>query len=306
MTTAAAPREQGALAEAASAFFSISRFHILCIASITALCFGWQLTDRWLWLAPALCTFDWFLVNLMNRVADLVEDRINQAPGTAFADRHSGLLTWGSVALLVGSFPVTHLLWPQLTPWRLAFQAIGIAYNYKVIPTRQGLTRFKETYFWKNSSSAVLFLISTLAYPVLLAGAPVEMVKVAWLAAFFFPLELTYEVIYDLRDLDGDRAGNVPTYPVVHGLGTAHSIVEGLLALSAVLLVAGYASGALGFRELLMLAGVAQQALFFELRVKRKVTQADCIFLTYLGAAQVASYLVWIGLGLPVVPPGWR
>ena len=48
--------------------------------------------------------------------------------------------------------------------------------------------------------------------------------------------------------------------------------------------------------------GVVQQALFFELRVKKQVTARDCIFLTYLGAAQVLSYNVWIWLGLPLGP----
>ena len=280
--------------------FQLSRFHIICIAAVTSLTFGWLLTGHDLWIAVAVCALDWFLVNLMNRVADLAEDRKNGVGGTAFVARHERALTIGAVALLVASFPITHLVAPRLTPWRLLFEAIGLAYNYRVIPSLSGLTRFKETYLVKNTSSAALFLISCLAYPAALAGSPLPWARLLWLAAFFFPLELTYEIIYDLRDVEGDRAERVPTFPVEHGLATSHRIIESLLLISAAALVAGYLSGSLRFRELVLIFGVVQQALFFELRIKRRVTQLDCIFLTYIGAAQVLSYNVWVWSGLPL------
>src|SRR5205807_1727263 len=91
-------------------FFHISRFHIICIASVTAVAFGWLLTDRLAWLPAAFCALDWFLVNLMNRIADLREDRLNGIAGTDFVDRNSRALTYGSIALLVGSFPLGALL----------------------------------------------------------------------------------------------------------------------------------------------------------------------------------------------------
>ena len=282
--------------------FQISRFHIICIASVTALTFGWLLTGHDLWLAPAVCALDWFLVNLMNRIADLVEDRANGVRGTDFVDRHARALTFGSIALLVGSFPALYLVAPALTLPRLAFQLIGLAYNYRLLPSPRGRTRFKETYLLKNTSSAVLFLLSTLIYPAALAGWDVSWTRVAWLAAFFFPLELTYEVIYDLRDVPGDRLEKVPTFPVVHGEHVARRIVEGLLLASAVAVLAGFASGGLRFREFVLVGGVIQQAVYFERRFTRGFTQADTVFLTYLGAAQVFSYNVWVWLGLPLGP----
>ncbi len=298
MDTALPAPRTGALAT----LFQISRFHIICIASVTALTFGWLLTGRDLWWAPAVCALDWFLVNLMNRIADLTEDRLNGVAGTDFVDRHARPLTAASLALLVGSFPVLHAVAPALTVPRLAFQLIGLAYNYRLLPAPGGRTRFKETYFFKNSSSAVLFILSTLVYPAALVDWQVSLTRAAWIAAFFFPLELTYEVIYDLRDVEGDRAEKVPTFPVVHGEHTSRRIVEGLLLLSGLALLTGYGLHALRFRELVLLAGVIQQALYFERKVARGFTQADCVFLTYLGAAQVFSYNVWIWVGLPLGP----
>ena len=173
-TALASPTPSATLRGAVQTLFQISRFHIICIASVTSLTFGWLLTGRELGWAPAICALDWFLVNLMNRIADLREDRLNGIAGTDFVDRHARGLTIFSIVLGLGSFPLLHLVAPELTVWRVLFQLIGVAYNYKVLPSPRGLTRFKETYFFKNSSSAVLFLLSTLIYPAALAAYEIE------------------------------------------------------------------------------------------------------------------------------------
>jgi len=275
----------------------VLRLHIIAIATAAALCFGWLLTGRTPWLAALACALDWLVVNLANRVADIEEDRKNGVAGTDFVARHARALTAACALLVAASLPALHFT--GLTPLRLAFHALGLAYNYRVLPGRR---RFKETYLWKNASSAALFVLSCLLYPAALAGWDVSWARLAWLAAFFFPLEMTYEIIYDLRDVEGDRAQGVRTFPVVHGPRAAWRIVEALIAASAAALVAGWLSGALRVRELLLLAAPVQQALLFELRIKRSVTQRDCIALTWLGAAQVFSYLLWAWAGLPLGP----
>ena len=96
------------------------------------------------------------------------------------------------------------------------FHAIGLGYSYRIVPTPRGLRRFKDTHLFKNTMSAVLFVLSVIAYPLLGRAGPLQprRERVAALAIFFFLFEHTFEVIYDLRDLEGDRAVGVPTYPV--------------------------------------------------------------------------------------------
>jgi 4-hydroxybenzoate polyprenyltransferase len=285
---------------------TIARPHIMAIAAVASLVFGWLLTGRFWWALPFVVALDWFLVNLMNRVADLAEDKKNQVPGTAWVDQHALPLTVLSWIVLLGSFPALHAVLPALTLLRAAFQLIGLAYNFKLIPAwkagRFAPTRFKELYFFKNTSSAFLFVLSGLLYPAALSGYAVEWPRFFLLCAFFFPLELTYEILYDLRDVAGDEAEGVPTFPVVHGIPLTHRLLEVLLALSAASLLAGFALGPLRFRELVLIAAPVQQALFFELELKRSVSQAQAVGLTWLGAAQSASYCVWVLVGLPLGP----
>jgi 4-hydroxybenzoate polyprenyltransferase len=288
---------------ALSTFFHVTRFHIITIACLACLTFGWLFTTQWLWAAVGLCALDWFIVNLVNRVADLAEDRANGIVGTQLVADHGRAFEVACGALLVGSLVAVHFAAPALTPWRVAFHAIGLAYNYKLLPGLRGRTRFKEIYFLKNFSSGVLFILSTMLYPLSLSGAHVEGRYLGLLIGFFLALEITYEIIYDLRDVTGDRALNVPTFPVVHGVARSHAILYGLLGISAASLAIGGVLGVFHLKELVLVGGVIQQGLYFKLRLAKDPTKERCIFITWLGAAQIFSYQLWIVAGLPIELP---
>ncbi len=305
---AAAPAEHGLMAALADAA-AITRFHILLIGAVAAVVFGWLMTGRYPWAIAAIAGLDWFLINLMNRVTDLEEDRQNGIRGTERVARQQTAITVGSFALLIGSIVGTHLIWPALTPWRVAVQAIGFGYNYKLVPTPRGWSRFKELYFLKNFGSSVLFVLTCFVYPLAVAaeqGVPriVGWQAVATLILFFIPFELTYEILYDLRDLEGDRAQGVPTYPVVHGPRRSRQIIDGLLLGASVVLVVGVLAGWLGLREVLMLVAPALQLVLYRRWWRRGLTARDCIVLTHVGTAQLVLFLVgtalWRAAGLPV------
>lgn len=302
MTAAAKSAERGGVL---GDVLAIARYHIMLVAMVACVVFGWLMTGRYLVALTAVVAVDWFLINLMNRVTDIEEDLENGIRGTERVAKRRGALTAGAFALMAGSFVVTHLIWPQLTPWRLAVQVIGLGYNYDIVPAPSGMTRFKELYFFKNFGSSVLFVLTCFVYPLAVAPAARTM---GWggivvLALFFVPFELTYEILYDLRDLDGDRAEGVPTYPVVHGPETARRIIDNLLAGSAIVLVLGLGAGLIGLREGLMLAAPAIQLAFYRPRFRRGLTPDDCIVLTHLGTGLLVFYLVgnavWLWAGMP-------
>jgi 4-hydroxybenzoate polyprenyltransferase len=284
---------------------AIARFHILLIAAVAQVTFGWLMTGRYRPGLAVVVGLDWFLINLFNKITDIEEDRKNDIRGTERVARKKGALTVFAFALLIGSIIVGHLVAPSLTPWRLAVQAIGLAYSYRLVPAPHGLRRMKEIYFLKNFMSAVLFVLTCFVYPIAIepSARVMSWPAIASLALFFIPFELTYEILYDLRDLDGDRAAGIPTYPVVHGPETARRIIDGLLIFSSAILIAAIALGHIGVREGLMLAAPVTQLLFYRPRYRRGLTSHDCILLTHLGTAQLLLYLagtaLWLRLGLP-------
>jgi 4-hydroxybenzoate polyprenyltransferase len=306
VSESAAPSAPASAASSAVAdALAITRYHIMLVAMAASLVFGWLMTGRHLWAILPIVGLDWFLINLMNRVTDIDEDLENEIRGTERVARHKRLLTVGSFVLMVGSIAATHLVWPALTPWRLAVQIIGLGYNYDLVPTPRGLSRFKEIYFLKNFGSAVLFVLTCFVYPLALdpAARVMSWPAIVALVVFFIPFELTYEILYDLRDLEGDRAEGIPTYPVVHGPERARQIIDALLALSAASLVVALATGTLGMREGLMVIAPIAQLAFYRPRYRRGLTSHDCIVLTHLGTAELVVFLIgtalWLRAGLP-------
>ncbi|APR77147.1 UbiA prenyltransferase family protein [Minicystis rosea] len=299
--TLAAPASSSPFADA----LAVARYHIVLVAMTAAVVFGWLMTGRYPWAIVPLVGLDWFLINLMNRVTDIDEDTRNGIRGTARVARHKRALTVASFAVMIGSIAAVHAVLPGLTPYRVAVHVIGLGYNYDIVPTPRGLSRFKEIYFFKNFGSSVLFVLTCFAYPLAAdAGArTMPWAAIVALVSFFVPFELTYEILYDLRDLKGDRAEGIPTYPVVHGVTTSRKIIDGLLILSSAALVVGIATRGLGVREALMLVAPGAQLAFYRPRLRRGLTPRDCIVLTHLGTAQLVLFLVgtaiWRHAGLP-------
>jgi 4-hydroxybenzoate polyprenyltransferase len=287
------------------AILAIARYHIMLVAMAATVVFGWIATGQRPWALTVVVTVDWFLINLMNRITDIDEDLRNGIPGTERVARRKRALTVGSVVLMVGSFAITHAVWPSLTPYRVAVQLIGVGYNYRVVPTPHGLSRFKEIYFLKNFGSSVLFVLTCFVYPLAAASFVhvVPWATIIALALFFVPFELTYEILYDMRDLEGDRLGGIPTYPVVHGLEASRRIIDALLLLASAVIVIAFFARIVGMRELLMVFAPIAQLLFYRPRYRRGLTSRDCIVLTHIGTAQLVLFIVgtavWSRAGLP-------
>ena len=282
------------------------RLHIIGIAVCATVVFGYLFTDRYPVGLGLLVGFDWCLVNLLNRATDVAEDRRNGIAATEWVARHVRPLVVGCLVVLAGSL-VAGFLWltPALAVGRVLFHALGLGYSFRGVPTPRGRRRFKDLYLLKNAMSAVMFILSVGLGPLLWGGAPRRM---AWagigtVLLFFFLFEHTFEIIYDLRDADGDRALGVPTYPVVHGPATAALLVYALCGLATAVLVAGRLAGTVLTRELLMGAAPLAQAAFLRWRGPTRVTRADCIGLTWAGVAMLLVYLagtaLWAWAGLP-------
>lgn len=285
-------------------FASVSRLHIVAIAALGTLTFGWVFTGRYAWILAVVTALDWFTVNLLNRVVDLEEDRANEIRGTSFVERHRRLLTILGFSVLVGSLVAFHPIHPGLLPLRVAFHSLGLAYNWPLLP---GGRRIKELYFFKNTASATGFMLTVFGFPLValpqLGGlqGDISVSTVILASGFFFLFELSYEVLYDLRDAAGDRLAGVRTYPVVHGEAVAVRITDALVIGSVAFLVVGYAVGAVPWRLAVMAVAPVLQLVMYKRMLARGIRSSDCVAITWIGAGLLASYHVWIALDLPGV-----
>lgn len=285
---------------------SALRFHIVAIAAAAALVFGYLFRDAYLPGVALVCGLDWCIVNLLNRATDVEEDRLNGIVATELVAAHAKLVVMLSLSVLGGSLVAGFFLTtPELALTRVLFHALGLGYSFRYVPTPKGFARFKDLYAAKNGVSAFMFVLSVGLYPLFARGGPraMSLASIAWLLGFFYFFEQSFEVLYDLRDIEGDTAVGVPTYPVVHGVYAAGKIVVALCVGPAGWLVLGRLVHVLTVREVLMVAAPLGMLVFLRVRGPRNVSRADCIGATYAGALALVVYLVgtalWARAGLP-------
>lgn len=284
---------------------SIARIHIVAIGAMGMLTFAYALCGTRSWLLAALCASDWFVVNLLNRVVDLKEDQANRIDGTELVARNKRAVLAIGFTTLIASFVLTAMWAPALLPYRVAFHALGFAYNWRLLPTPWGRVRIKDLAFWKNTASAMGFMLTVFCYPLATHArlASVSPATVAFAAAFFFLFELSYEVLYDLRDIDGDRIANVRTWPVLFGPRGGMFVAVGLMLASFVVIAAGYAMAAVPWRVAIMGAAPLMQLAISWRMVKRGITSRDCIAITWLGTALLGGWHLWEFFDLPGAGP---
>lgn len=286
-------------------FTDISRIHITTIAALGVFTFGWLFVGTYQWLITAVCALDWYIVNLINKTVDLDEDSANEIPGTIFVHRKRRLLLSIVFPFLLVSLIVVHFLNPAITGLRITCHVLGFFYNFPLLP---GKRRLKQIYFWKNNASAVGFLITVFGYPLATAcwgNRPhcfppgISWATVMFSAVFFYLFEISYEVIYDLRDVKGDAVAGIRTYPVVHGIPKAIHIVDGLIFTSIAVLSMGYMLEFVPWRIFVMGAAPFLQLVFYKNAMRRGITAKDCIRITWMGVAMLFTYHIWVVAGLP-------
>lgn len=284
-----------------AALASLLRLHIVAIGAMGTWAFGRVFTGEVVPLAVACSALDWFLLNVLNRVGDLPEDERNGVAAARLARRHARTILVVAGGTLVASFVATAFVAPWLLAARLAFQGLGFLYNWPVLPRGGRRVRLKQLYAAKNAASATGFLLTVLVYPLARTGRLVlPPAALALTAAFFFVFELSYEVIYDLRDAPGDREEDVRTFAAVHGEDAAARLATWLASGSIVLLEGAFLAGQVPLRLAIMgVAPVVQIVWVKVVRRTREVNGVDCVRLTWLGAGLLATFEAWCALGLP-------
>ncbi|HEX9101836.1 MAG TPA: hypothetical protein VF997_06515, partial [Polyangia bacterium] len=203
----------------------------------------------------------------------------------------------GGFALLGFSLVVAVPLAPWVLPFRLAHLLLGFASNRRLF----GARRLKQLYVWKNAASAMGFLLTVFGYPLAWARGQlwygIGWSTVAATAVCFFLFELSYEIIYDLRDARADAR----SHPVVHGAAGAARIVDGLCLASFAVLAAAFVAHVVPWRIAILGVGPLLQIFLYKRFSKRGITSQDCINLTWLGAALLVAYHGWVLAGLPGV-----
>lgn len=221
--------------------FLNERLHI--ILSSLALLWCW---DRV--LGMGVRPVDYFILPLAvacicqwNRLTDLREDAVNcpdELEDALHQQRRIRLFCYAGGATAIVLALVTDPTWP-VAAVVAAGAAVGFFYSTSPWPGRAAL-RIKNLFVLKNLSSGVGWTLGLLVFPALRAGHPLD--GPFWLAsAYMFLAVVVHEIIWDMRDVAGDRAAGVRTLPVVAGPGTTKAFVLAAMTVLAALIATSVA-----------------------------------------------------------------
>jgi 4-hydroxybenzoate polyprenyltransferase len=275
--------------DALRTFALMGRLHIMVVAALGTLTFGWLFTGEHLWRVVGIAAFDWFVLNMMSRVEHVARHRV-------------GLRVF-AFAIMAVSFGLFHSYEPTLTLVRLCFFLLGVFYNYPLLPGRM---RLKQLYLVKNVASSLGMVLLCFAYPLARAhwgffGLPIgiEGMTVLITGAFFFLLELSFEIIEDVRDVTEHAAARIESLPVVLGPELSISIAHQLMGFAAVSLIVGYATFFVPWRILVLAAGPLVMLIVHRRTVRRGMRASDVVIISWIGSAMLLLYHGWIFMGGP-------
>ncbi len=169
-----------------------------------------------------------FSVYNLNKLTDFKEDEINNPERVRYVRRFYGILKY-SIGV---SFVAAIILSIATSPWAvlvMLFPVItGVLYSVRLSPS---LPRLKDITGVKNIIIALTWANGTAFLPYLTTEAPLSAVALVYY--YFFMKSIINTILFDVRDIEGDRLSGIRTIPVKLGVRKTRKL---LLALNTTLL----------------------------------------------------------------------
>jgi len=181
-----------------------------------------------------------FSVYIVNRGMDVEEDTINQLERIKFIGHYKnsvliiGILVY-TIAIIIASERGLIVVGSVCLP-----VIIGLFYTIRWVPNglvkKVGFSRLKDIPLIKNVAVAGIWAYSTVFLLLFYNSLPLILPAVI-LSVFIFLRCFINTLIFDIRDLIGDREMNIKTLPVIFGAQKAKNLLI-LLNLSTLILIA--------------------------------------------------------------------
>jgi 4-hydroxybenzoate polyprenyltransferase len=153
----------------------------------------------------------------LNRKTDESEDAINHSKRYAFTKKYEKLLFSTAIGAYILALVLSWLYGPAVVLISAIPLISGLVYSTPIFPRGFPYRRLKEIPVAKSLLVAVAWALPPALLPVYIAGALPGMITLA-AVLFFFSLVFINTVLFDMRDVEGDRLTGVRTIPVCIGI----------------------------------------------------------------------------------------
>lgn len=219
-------------------------------------------------------------IYLFNKVTDHIEDSINVHGQPVALSARNPVLVVSIVCLVI---PLAYLVVvPAYLPWYLTLAALGYFYS-KPLPFTNPPLRLKGVLIIKNITAALGWAIpSSGIYSVIIPGYTPTDFWIHFGALFCFSLMV--ELLWDVRDMEGDRVAGVHTVANTFGVRVTRALA--VVLLGGFLLLLGV--GAHPYLSLFVAA--LSLAFIFATNPQRKAGFYHAIFAVWISALTVLFF----------------
>jgi len=162
-----------------------------------------------------------FSVYSLDKITDIDKDVINVPQRRSFIHGRRGLILSTSLAAYGLAIILTLLTTPKAVPIVMVPIIANAFYGMKLLP---GVPRLKEITMMKNVVVALTWALITTMMPVIATGHPAGF-DVVIVGYFMFVKTFVDTILYDVRDVEGDRLNRIGTVPVILGLRKTRALL---------------------------------------------------------------------------------
>jgi 4-hydroxybenzoate polyprenyltransferase len=165
-----------------------------------------------------------FSVYSLNKFTDVKEDEINMPERTRFISRRKNIVLFSALGAYMLAIVLTVLVKPSALPVVFIPLVTNAIYGSKLIPW---IPRLKDIPVMKNFVVALSWALVVVLFP---AVGTIDILNGAILIIFYF-VSVKYfinTVLFDIRDVKGDREMGIKTMPVILGVRKTLIILLGI------------------------------------------------------------------------------
>jgi 4-hydroxybenzoate polyprenyltransferase len=161
----------------------------------------------------------------LNRKTDESEDAINHSKRYGFTKKYEKLLFSTAIGAYVLALAISWLHGPAVVAISAIPLISGVVYSTPIFPRGFPYRRLKEIPVAKSLIVAFAWALPPALLPVYIAGAFPDTITLA-VILFFFSLVFINTVLFDMRDVEGDRLTGVMTIPVCIGIAATTRLLN--------------------------------------------------------------------------------
>ena len=153
----------------------------------------------------------------LNRKTDESEDAINHSKRYEFTKKYEKFLFSTAIGAYILALVISWIYGPAVVLISAIPLVSGLIYSIPIFPRGFPYRRLKEIPVAKSLLVAVAWALPPALLPVYIAGGLPGTITLA-IILFFFSLVFINTVLFDIRDVEGDRLTGVWTIPVCIGI----------------------------------------------------------------------------------------